>query len=79
MDATNSILDFEYRAKAVGHKAIAVTDHAGLQAYPEAQLAAVKAGLKMLTGVEINLVEVGTPVAYRAVEPRVCADAEYVF
>ncbi len=34
MDATNSITDFVNRAKAWGHKVIAVTDHAGLQAYP---------------------------------------------
>ena len=63
MDATNSITDFVNRAKAWGHKAIAVTDHAGLQAYPEAHTAAAKAGLKMLYGVEINLVDDGTPVA----------------
>ena len=43
-----------------------------------AHSAAVKAGLKMLYGVEINLVDDGTPVAYRADEPRDLASAEYV-
>lgn len=78
MDAMNPISDYVKRAKEWGHKAIAVTDHAGLQAYPEAHSAAVKAGLKMLYGVEINLVDDGTPVAYRADEPRDLASAEYV-
>lgn len=54
MDATNRITDAVNRAKAWGHKAIAVTEDAGLQAYPEAHTAADKAGLKMLYGVEKN-------------------------
>ncbi len=78
MDATNSISDYVKRAKSWGHEAIAVTDHAGLQAYPEAHGAAKKNDLKMLYGVEINLVDDGTPVAYRNDEPLVLADQTYV-
>ncbi len=78
MDAMNSISDYVGRAAKWGHEAIAVTDHAGLQAYPEAHTAAKKAGMKMLYGVEINLVDDGTPVAYRNDEPLVLADQTYV-
>lgn len=78
MDGMTSITDYVNRAKDWGHTAIAVTDHAGLQAYPEAHTAAGKAGIKMIYGVEVNLVDDGTPVAYNADEPRDLAAAEYV-
>lgn len=78
MDAMPSISAYVNRAKAWGHSAIAVTDHAGLQAYPEAHTAATKAGLKMLYGVEVNLVDDGTPVAYQAEAPRDLESDTYV-
>lgn len=78
MDALPSITAYVNRAKAWGQTAIAVTDHAGLQAYPEAHTAATQAKIKMLYGVEINLVDDGAPVAYNADEPRTLADATYV-
>ncbi len=78
MDGMASISDYVARAAAWGHTAIAVTDHAGLQAYPEAHSAAAKAGLKMIYGVEVNLVDDGTPVAYNADEPRDLESATYV-
>lgn len=78
MDAIPSISEYVNRAAEWGHEAIAVTDHAVLQAYPEAHTAASKAGLKMLYGVEINLVDDGTPVAYRADKPAVLNDQTYV-
>ncbi|WDF83739.1 PolC-type DNA polymerase III [Lacticaseibacillus pabuli] len=78
MDAIPSISDYVQRAADWGHTAIAVTDHANLQAYPEAHSAAAKAGIKMLYGVEINLVDDGSPVAYRNDKPLVLADQTYV-
>ncbi len=78
MDAISPISDYVNQAQAWGHTAIAVTDHATLQAYPEAHSAAKKAGLKMLYGVEINLVDDGTPVAYQDSEPIELESAEYV-
>ncbi|GKT03271.1 PolC-type DNA polymerase III [Furfurilactobacillus entadae] len=62
MDATNNIGDFVARAAKWGHKAIAITDHSGLQGFPDAFHAAEKNGLKMLYGVEINLVDDGEPI-----------------
>ncbi|KRM72761.1 PolC-type DNA polymerase III [Lacticaseibacillus brantae] len=78
MDAITPISDYVKQAATWGHTAIAVTDHAGLQAYPEAHGAAKKAGLKMIYGVEVNLVDDGTPVAYQADAPLDLEHAEYV-
>lgn len=52
MDAVNNIADYVNTAAAWGHKAIAITDHGGIQAFPEAQKAAKKAGIKIIYGME---------------------------
>ncbi|WP_125704324.1 PolC-type DNA polymerase III [Lacticaseibacillus daqingensis] len=78
MDGMTSISSYVKRAKSWGHTAIAVTDHAGLQAFPEAHTAAGKAEMKMIYGVEVNLVDDGTPVAYNADAPRDLASDTYV-
>ncbi len=57
MDATNDIADYVSTAAAWGHKAIAITDHGVLQAYPAAQAAASDNGIKMIYGVEGYLVD----------------------
>ncbi|KRL99413.1 PolC-type DNA polymerase III [Liquorilactobacillus satsumensis] len=64
MDATNSITAYVEQAAAWGQKAIAVTDHATLQAFPEAHTAGQKNNVKILYGVEANVVDDGTPIAY---------------
>lgn len=64
MDATNSITDYVKQASDWGQPAIAVTDHSDLQAFPEAHAAGEKFGVKILYGVEINLVDDGMPIAY---------------
>lgn len=50
------------RAAKWGHPAIAITDHGGVQAFPEAQSASKKFGIKVLYGVEGYLVDNGVPV-----------------
>ena len=57
MDATNDIADYVSTAAAWGHTAIALTDHGSLQAYPSAQNAAKKNGIKLIYGVEGYLVD----------------------
>ena len=57
MDGIATIDDYCKLAKHMGHKAIAVTDHGCVQAFPEAQAAAKKYGLKMLYGCEIYLID----------------------
>ena len=77
MDATNSISDYINQAAKWGHKAIAITDHATLQAFPEAHNAAKGKDIKVLYGVEINLVDDGVPIAYNEKHVNL-RDATYV-
>ncbi len=57
MDGINSAKDYIERASLWGHKAIAITDHGVVQAYPEAMDAAKKYGVKVLYGVEAYIVD----------------------
>lgn len=66
MDATNSITDFAQQAKEWGHTAIAITDHAGVQGFPDAFHAAEKNDIKMIYGVEANVVDDGVPIGYNS-------------
>ncbi|MCL6446503.1 MAG: PolC-type DNA polymerase III, partial [Alicyclobacillus sp.] len=66
------------QAAAWGHEAIAITDHGGVQALPDAYAAGKKHGIKVLFGVEAYVVDDGTPIVYRAA-PRVLDErTEYV-
>ena len=67
MDATTSIGAYVKQALKWGHKAIAITDHGTLQAFPEAHNAANGKDIKILYGVEANLVDDGIPIAYNEV------------
>lgn len=77
MDAVTTITDYCKLAKNMGHKAIAVTDHGVVQAFPEAQTAAKKYGLKMLYGCELYLID---DYLYGAKKPSdiTLKDATYV-
>ena len=57
MDGINHMMDYAQYAKAMGHTAMAITDHAVVQGYPDAQAAGKKTGLKMLYGVEFYMVD----------------------
>ena len=77
MDATNSPSDLISQAAKWGHKAIAITDHANLQAYPEAHGAGKKNGIKILYGLEGNIVDDHVNVAYNP-QHILLEDATYV-
>lgn len=77
MDATNSISDLVAQAGKWGHKAIAITDHGGAQSFPDAHQAGKKAGVKILYGIEANVIDDGVEVAYNA-QPIELSDATYV-
>lgn len=64
MDAVSSIESMVAQAAKWGHPAIAVTDHAGVQAFPDAYAASQKHGIKAIFGLEANLVDDGVPIAY---------------
>jgi DNA polymerase-3 subunit alpha (Gram-positive type) len=75
MDALISPQDLTKTAKKWGYKAIAVTDHATLQAYPEIMLAAKEQGVKPIYGVEGYFVN-DTPSAVFGQAPEF--DGEFV-
>ncbi|KAF1305414.1 PolC-type DNA polymerase III [Enterococcus saccharolyticus] len=77
MDATNNVGDLVAQAGKWGHKAIAITDHGGAQAFPDAHQAGQKAGVKVIYGVEANVVDDGVEVAYNP-QPVSLSDATYV-
>ena len=72
MDATNDIGDFVKRAAEWGHKAIAITDHGNVQAYPQAASAGKEHGVKILYGMEGYMVDDTVPSV-------VYGDAEHSF
>ena len=49
-------------AHKFGHKAVAITDHGGLQSFPHAHQMGKKLGVKIIYGVEANLVEDKIPI-----------------
>ena len=57
LDGVTAIEEYVALAKHFGHKAIALTDHGVVQAFPYAQKAAKKEGIKMLYGAELYMVD----------------------
>ncbi|WP_112180879.1 PolC-type DNA polymerase III [Paraliobacillus zengyii] len=64
MDAVVTASKLIEQASKWGHKAFAITDHAVAQSYPEAYAAGQKHGVKILYGLEANIVDDGVPIAY---------------
>nr|WP_093263088.1 PolC-type DNA polymerase III [Psychrobacillus sp. OK032] len=77
MDAVSSVSSVVSQAAKWGHKAIAITDHANVQSFPEAYAAGKKNGIKILYGLEANLVHDGVPIAYEEQHTRL-EDATYI-
>jgi DNA polymerase-3 subunit alpha (Gram-positive type) len=78
MDAVNSASSLVERAARWNHRAIAITDHGVVQAYPEAMEAAQKNNIKVIYGIESYLVDDGIPIAINGDE-RTLEDAYVVF
>ncbi|MBL5768514.1 PolC-type DNA polymerase III [Heyndrickxia sporothermodurans] len=79
MDAVTPISDLVSQAKKWGHKAIAVTDHGIAQSFPEAFSAGKKNDIKILYGVEANLVDDGVPITYNDAHRLLSEDTFVVF
>ncbi|RWR14153.1 PolC-type DNA polymerase III [Siminovitchia fortis] len=77
MDAVTSISRFVSQAKKWGHTAVALTDHAVVQSFPEAYSAGKKNDIKILYGLEANLVDDGVPIAYNSAH-RLLEDDTYI-
>ncbi|WP_423245843.1 PolC-type DNA polymerase III [Macrococcus psychrotolerans] len=77
MDGITHIGKYVAQAAKWGHKAIAVTDHNGCQAFPDAHAAASAAGIKMIYGIEGMLVDEGVNISYKPQDIPL-KDATYV-
>lgn len=79
MDAVSSVSSLVAQAKKWGHKAVAITDHAVAQSFPEAYSAGKKNDIKILYGLEANLIDDGVPIAYNDVHRLLSEDTYVVF
>ncbi|MGX7031662.1 PolC-type DNA polymerase III [Vagococcus zengguangii] len=77
MDALPSAKDLVKQAADWGMPAIAITDHAGAQAFPDAHHAGEAGGVKVMYGIESNVIDDGVPIAYNPA-PINLSDATYV-
>ena len=77
MDGIGNISDYINQVAKWGHKAIAVTDHGNVQSFPEAQIASLKAGIKMIYGVELNMIEPYFNIVFNEKDMSI-EDATYV-
>ncbi|MDD4189592.1 MAG: PHP domain-containing protein, partial [Eubacteriales bacterium] len=64
MDGVSTVESLVGTAAKWGHKAIAITDHGVVQAFPDAFKAGEKAGIKIIYGVECYLLDDDAPVFY---------------
>ncbi|MFB6466677.1 PolC-type DNA polymerase III [Cytobacillus sp. Hz8] len=79
MDAVTPVSTLVAQAKKWGHRAIAITDHAVAQSFPEAYGAGQKNDIKILYGLEANLVDDGVPIAYNDAHRLLASDTYVVF
>ncbi|ARD49330.1 PolC-type DNA polymerase III [Sporosarcina sp. P33] len=79
MDAVVSASALVAQAAKWGHPAIAITDHANVQSFPEAYNAGKKHGIKVLFGLEANLVDDGVPIVYEEQHRLLETDTYVVF
>ncbi|MGX1901689.1 PolC-type DNA polymerase III [Thermolongibacillus altinsuensis] len=79
MDAVTPVSKLIEQAKKWGHPAIAITDHAVVQSFPEAYNAGKKYGMKILYGLEANIVDDGVPIAYNEAHRLLSEDTFVVF
>ncbi|WEG72761.1 PolC-type DNA polymerase III [Vagococcus intermedius] len=77
MDGITGASDLVAQAGAWGMPAIAITDHGGAQSFPDAHQAGKKHGVKILYGIEANIVDDGVPIAYNP-EHLSLTDATYI-
>lgn len=77
MDATNKASDLVELAGKWGHPAVAITDHGVAQSFPEAHAAGKENGVKVLYGLEANVVDDGVPIAYNLTDQDL-QEATYV-
>ena len=65
MDGITPVKELVKRAAYWGHKAIAITDHGVVQAYPDAYEAARENKIKIIYGIECYLLDDSIPIVYK--------------
>jgi DNA polymerase-3 subunit alpha (Gram-positive type) len=68
MDGITPVDQYIKTAAKWGHKAVAITDHSGVQSFPDAGKAAKKHGIKVIYGVEANVVNDAIPIVLNPVD-----------
>lgn len=66
LDGMTDVKTLVAKAAQWGHKAVAVTDHGNVQAFPDAAIAAKKCGIKVIYGVECYLVSDSLQIVYNS-------------
>lgn len=79
MDAVTPVDAYIKTAAKWGHKAIAVTDHANVQCFPDANKASKKHDIKVLFGVEANVVNDAVPMVLNPRESSLEDETYVVF
>jgi len=79
LDAVASPTELIEQAEKWGHEAVAITDHAVVQGFPEAHHASANANVKVIYGLEANLVDDGIPIAYNEKEIKLPSATYVVF
>lgn len=79
MDGVSPIKKIAEQASKWGHKALAITDHGVVQAFPDAYEAGQKYGLKIIYGVEANVVDDGVAIVYNGQERELNSDTYVIF
>ncbi|WAA13569.1 PolC-type DNA polymerase III [Fervidibacillus halotolerans] len=79
MDAVSSVDALVGQAKKWGHRAIAITDHSVAQSFPEAYYSGKKHGVKIIYGMEANIVDDGIPIAYNPTHRKLDEETYVVF
>lgn len=77
MDGITSAKDLVAQAGKWGMPAVAITDHSGAQSFPDAHHAGKQHGVKILYGIEANIVDDGVPIAYNPVHASL-TDSTYI-
>ncbi len=79
MDSVSAASDIIERAAKWGHPAVAITDDSNVQAFPEAYNAGRANNIKVLFGMEANIVDDGVPIVYEEAPRPLQTDTYVVF
>ncbi len=79
MDGVSSVKRYIERAKELGHEAIAVTDHGVVQAYPDAYRYGQEYGIKVIYGLEANVLVSNSLIVTNAKEQTLADETFVIF